>query len=73
MQPLLDGLLGTLCLAFAAAMELPGRSFTPEHEDCMHADLDRLSAAFRNLLPEEKVIYSVRVLHSLASSACSGG
>ena len=78
-QQLLDGLLGTLCLAFGSVMELrqdpkTGISFAPEYETLLRADLDALSATFLgiHLLEEEKVVYSVRILYSLVNDACGG-
>ena len=71
-QQLLDGLLGTLCSAFGAVLELPGRKFAPEHEPIMRADLDALCGVFlgKNLLEREMILYSVQVLYSLVNAAC---
>ena len=67
---MLDGVLGTLCFAYAGTLELAGRSFAPEHLALLRADVDALRAAFlgRGLLEEQVVKYSTQYLYALVEN-----
>ena len=72
-QKLLEGLLGTLCFAYAGSLELSGRSFAPDHVRFLRGDVDALRDTFlgRRVLEEQVVKYSVTYLYALAENACN--
>ena len=69
---LLDGILGTLAAAVAAAFDLPGRTFDPDDRRIISADLAQLSEFFTegDVLEPAVVAAAIAPLEAVAAAAC---